>query len=292
MKQALVYKKVDNKKIQCKTCSQFCLIGLNEFGLCGVKKNIDGELYSLNYGKIIAENIDPIEKKPLCEFMPGTKTYSIASAGCNFECANCQNWQISQSPKINKVIPGQEIPPEEIIKKTISSNCPSISYTYTEPTISVEFFLEIMKLARKNNLKNIWVTNGFMSQETLKSIIPFLDAVNVDLKSFDNGFYEKYCQGKLYPILENLKEMRKNNIWIEITTLIIPELTDNKKMLKKLALFIKTELGENTPWHISRFFPEISWKLRKLPYTPLKTIEKIEQIGLECGLRHIYKGNI
>ncbi len=292
MKQALVYKKLGNQKIQCQICFRFCLINPNKRGLCGVKENIRGTLYSLNYGKIIAKNIDPIEKKPLYGFMPRTMTYSIASAGCNLKCANCQNWQISQVPKLNKIIPGQKISSKQIVKQAIDSNCPSISYTYTEPTVFAEFALETMKLAKENKLKNIWVTNGLMSQQTLKLITPFLDAVNVDLKSFDNIFYKKYCGGQLKPVLENLKEMKRKNIWIEITTLIIPGLTDNQKMLKKIAMFIKNELGIKTPWHISRFFPEISWKFKKLSPTPVETIEKIEQIGLKSGLRYVYKGNI
>lgn len=292
MKQALVYKKLANQKVQCQTCFHFCLINPGERGLCGVKKNIKGALYSLNYGKIIAKHIDPIEKKPIYRFMPGTMTYSIASVGCNLKCANCQNWQISQSPKPDKIILGQETTPEQIIKETIDYNCPSVSYTYTEPSIFVEFALETMKSAKENGLKNIWVTNGLMSRQTLELIMPYLDAVNVDLKSFDNEFYKKYCNGQLKPVLENLKQMKENNIWIEITTLIIPGLTDKEKILKQIAGFIKKELGEETPWHISRFFPEISWKLKDLSPTPVKTIEKAEQIGLESGLKYVYKGNI
>lgn len=287
MKEALLYKKLPQKKVQCQVCAHYCLISSGQRGICGVRENQNGKLYSLVYGKAAAVNIDPIEKKPLFHFLPNTYTYSIASVGCNFRCANCQNWAISQ---INQG--GQELPPKKIIQEATANHCPSISYTYTEPTIFLEYALETMKLAKKEGLKNIWVTNGFMSKETLELIAPYLEAANVDLKSFDNNFYQKYCHGRLKPVLDNLKEMKRKGIWLEVTTLIIPDLTDQAAMLKKIALFIKKELGPETPWHISRFFPEVSWKLQHLPTTPLKALEKAEQIGLKVGLKYVYKGNI
>ena len=288
MKRTLFYKKLKNKEVRCQICFQRCLIKPGKRGICGIRENIQGSLYVLNYGKIAAQNIDPIEKKPLYHFLPKTSTFSIASVGCNLRCLNCQNWQISQSFKFKKEISGKECLSQEFIESALKNDCPSISYTYTEPTVFAEFALETMKLARKNNLKNIWITNGLMSQKTLKAIIPFLDAVNVDLKSFDNNFYKKYCQGKLSPVLKNLKEMKKKNVWIEITTLIIPELTDDEIMLEKIAQFIKNKLGPETPWHVLRFFPEISWKLKNLPITPTETIEKTKKIGLKLGLKHVY----
>jgi len=205
---------------------------------------------------------------------------------------NCQNHEISQGPKPDKPILGQEMSPEKIVREALDNHCPSISYTYTEPTIFLEYALETMKLAKEKGLKNIWVTNGFMSPQTLNLIIPYLDAANVDLKSFDDNFYQKYCNGQLKPVLANLKELKRKNIWLEITTLIIPGLTDQEKMLKKIAQFIKKELGPETPWHISRFFPEVSWQLQDLPATSLKAIEKTFQIGLQAGLKYVYKGNI
>ena len=292
MEQALLYKKLPNKKAQCQACAHYCVILPDQRGLCGVKKNQNGKLYSLVYDKIIALHIDPIEKKPLYHFLPGTYSLSLATVGCNFVCQNCQNWDISQSPKPNKPIPGQTLSPEKIVQNALDNNCPSISYTYTEPTIFLEYALETMKLAKEKGLKNIWVTNGFMSPQTLDLIIPELDAANVDLKSFEENFYQKYCGGKLKPILENLKELKRKNIWLEITTLIIPGLTDKTEMLKKIAQFIKKELGAETPWHISRFSPEISWKLKNLPVTSLEKLENAEQIGLKAGLKHVYKGNI
>ncbi len=292
MKEALLYQKLADQKVRCQTCSHFCLIAPQKRGLCGVRENQQGKLYSLNYGKIIAAHVDPIEKKPLYHFLPGTLTYSIATVGCNFSCGTCQNWNISQAPKPDKPITGQEIPPEQIVQKALDNQCPSIAYTYTEPTIFLEYALETMKLARHKGLKNIWVTNGFMSRQTLDLITPYLEATNVDLKSFDPSFYQKNCGGQLKPVLENLKQMKKKNIWLEITTLIIPGLTDQEKMLKKIAQFIKKDLGEETPWHISRFFPEISWKLQHLPITPLESLEAAYQIGKKTGLKNVYKGNI
>ncbi|NQV00864.1 MAG: AmmeMemoRadiSam system radical SAM enzyme [Parcubacteria group bacterium] len=292
MEQALLYKKLSDKKAQCQACAHYCVILPDQRGLCGVKENQNGKLYSLVYDKIIALHIDPIEKKPLYHFLPGTYSLSLATVGCNFVCQNCQNWDISQSPKLNKPILGQTLSPEKIVQNALDNNCPSISYTYTEPTIFLEYALKTMKLAKEKGLKNIWVTNGFMSPQTLDLIIPELDAANVDLKSFEENFYQKYCGGKLKPILENLKELKRKNIWLEITTLIIPGLTDKTEMLKKIAQFIKKELGAETPWHISRFSPEISWKLKNLPVTSLEKLENAEQIGLKTGLKHVYKGNI
>jgi len=287
MKEALLYKKLPKKGVRCNACSHHCVILPGKRGICNVRKNKDGKLYSLVYGKAVAANIDPIEKKPLYHFLPGTYTYSIATVGCNFRCANCQNWSISQSSQ-----GGYNLTPEKIIQDTLNNHCSSISYTYTEPTIFLEYALETMKLAREKGLKNIWVTNGFMSPQTLKLIIPYLDATNVDLKSFDNSFYKKYCGGQLKPVLENIKELKKNNVWVELTTLIIPGLTNQPNMLKKIAQFIKKELGAETPWHISRFSPEISWKLKNLSATPLETLENAYQIGIKAGLKYVYKGNI
>lgn len=292
MKEALLYQKLKDNKVCCQACSHFCLIASGQRGLCGVRENQKGKLYSLVYGKAIAVHIDPIEKKPLYHFLPGTYSLSIATVGCNLTCKNCQNHDISQGPKPDKPILGQQMLPEKIVQEALTNHCPSISYTYTEPTIFLEYALATMKLAKEKGLKNIWVTNGFMSPQTLNLIIPELDAANVDLKSFDDNFYQKYCNGQLKLVLANLKELKRKNIWLEITTLIIPGLTDQEKMLKKIAQFIKKELGPETPWHISRFFPEVSWQLQDLPATSLEAIEKASQIGLQAGLKYVYKGNI
>ena len=294
MFESYLYKKLGNKKTQCLTCAHQCVIAENNFGICGVRKNIDGKLYAVNYGRAVALNIDPIEKKPLFHFLPGTLSVSFATAGCNFRCDNCQNWQISQGPKINKDFKdwGEKVSPAEIVKIAKNNNCPSIAYTYTEPTIFLEYALDTMKLAKKEGVKNVWVSNGFMSSEALKMIAPYLDAINVDLKSFDNGFYQKHLGGRVEPVLENLKAIKKLGIWLEVTTLIIPTLSDDLKMLEKIACFISKELGNDTPWHISAFSGLISWKLQRFPDTSVDIIHKAYEIGKKAGLKYVYAGNV
>ena len=294
MKESYLYKKLENNKVQCNTCSHRCFIAPENFGICGVRKNIDGKLFVLNYGKAISKSIDPIEKKPLFHFLPGTHSLSIATVGCNLQCGNCQNWQISQLVKTDKSLldVGQDLSPEEIVADAVKNKCPSISYTYTEPTIFLEYALDTMKLAKKKGIKNVWATNGFMSEETLKMITPYLDATNVDLKSFYNEFYKTYCGARVEPILENIKKIKKLGIWVEVTTLIIPDHSDNEKMLEKIAKFIFNELGSETPWHISAFSGEISYKMRNVPDTPIKKIHKAYKIGKKAGLKYIYAGNV
>jgi len=300
MKEALLYKKLLDKKIQCLNCAHRCLILPSNRGICGVRENIDGKLYSLNYAKAIACHIDPIEKKPFFHFLPGSHSLSLATIGCNFRCDNCQNYSISQAPKIQNTkykiqdtkIWGENLLPEEIVKMALENKLPSISYTYTEPTIFLEYALDTMKIAKSSGLKNTWVTNGFMSEEALNLIAPHLDAANVDLKSFDDKFYQKNCGAKLQPVLDSLKLMKKLGIWVEVTTLVIPGLSDSNENFNDIAQFIYKDLGPETPWHISKFSPEISWKLQHLPETSLKTIEKACQIGLEIGLKYVYSGNV
>ncbi len=297
MKESYLYKKLNKQKIQCQTCPHQCLISLGQKGICGVRQNIKGKLYLLVYNQAIAAHIDPIEKKPLFHFLPGSQTFSLATVGCNFRCDNCQNWEISQAPKmkinqqkIRKM--GFKLPAEIIIKKAKEKHCLSISYTYTEPTIFLEYALDIMKLAKKNGLKNNWISNGFISQKALNLILPYLDAVNIDLKSFSDNFYQKFCGGRLEPVLATLRKLKEKKVWLEITTLLIPTLTDDEKTLFSIASFIKNELGSKTPWHISAFSPEISWHLQHLPPTPIETIKKAWQIGTKAGLKYIYSGNI
>lgn len=292
MKEVYLYKKLKDNKVQCQTCSHYCVISAGNRGICGVKENIDGKLYSLNYGKIIASNIDPIEKKPFFHFLPGSDSLSIATVGCNFSCVNCQNWSISQQSKPNKPILGEDLPPKEIVKIALENKLPSVSYTYTEPTIFLEYALDTMKLAKKTGLKNNWVTNGYMSNEALKLVAPYLDAANVDLKSFSDEFYVKNCGAKLQPVLDTLKRMKKKKIWIEITTLVIPTLNDSEEIFRDIAKFIKEEIGPETPWHISQFSGAISWKLKHLPDTPVETLQTAYRIGKEIGLKYVYTGNI
>lgn len=291
MKTVYLYEKLEDGKVCCQNCAHFCNISPGKRGICGVKENINGKLYALNYGKVIACHIDPIEKKPLFHFLPGSYSLSIATVGCNLACLNCQNWDISQGFKDKKEIPGEDVLPEEIVRLAAKKKLPSISYTYTEPAIFSEYALDVMKLAREKGIKNNWITNGFWSRELFNLISPYLDAANIDLKSFSEEFYVKNCRAKLKPILETMKLMKKSGIWIEITTLVIPTLNDSEKTLKDIAGFIKEELGPETPWHISLFSGAISWKLQHITETPVETLKEAYQIGKKTGLKYVYTGN-
>lgn len=295
MKECYLYQKLDNHQVRCQTCRHNCLIAPGKRGICGIRENHDGKLYLLVYGKVIAAHIDPVEKKPLFHFMPGTFTYSIATVGCNFRCLWCQNADISQAPKATGYnlpideIPHQKMTPDAIVKEAIKNDCPSISYTYTEPTIFLELALDTMKIAKKAGLKNIWVSNGYFSEETLKLVAPYLDAINIDLKSFKDGTYQKYCGAKLAPVLENIKAIHAKKIHLEVTTLIIPGVNDSKKELTQIAEFL-AKIDKNIPWHISRFFP--AYKMMESAITPIKTLEQAAQIGKKADLKYIHLGNV
>jgi len=296
--ESFLYKKLKNKKVECLTCNHFCKLEENKRGICGVRENIEGKLYFLLFGRAIATHVDPIEKKPLFHFLPGSKTFSFATAGCNFRCLNCQNWDISQATKDSRLTceeieeMGFDLSPQEIVRFAKDNECQSIAYTYTEPTIFLEYAYDTMKLAKKGGIKNVWVSNGYMSEETLKLITPYLDAINIDLKFFDNRKYLKYCGAKLDPILANLKYLKKKKVWVEVTTLIIPTLNDKEKELRDIAEFIKKELGKDTPWHVSAFSPELSWQMQDFPETSEKTIKKAYKIGKDVGLDYVYSGNM
>lgn len=292
MKEACLYKKLNEKRVQCQNCAHYCLIAPGKRGICGVRENQNGKLYALNYAKVVACNIDPIEKKPLYHFLPHTFSLSIATVGCNFRCLNCQNWEISQASKPQKPILGQEMSPQAVVDMALQNHLPSISYTYSEPAIFSEYALDVMKLAGVRGLKNVWVSNGFWSKELFDLISPYLDATNIDLKSFDDEFYVKVCGGKLQPVLDTLKRLKDENIWTEITTLIIPGLNDDEENFEKIARFIKKELGPETPWHVSRFFGDLSWQLQDLPPTPIETVKKAQKIGFKVGLKNVHAGNI
>ncbi len=292
MKEAYLQKRFKDGTVQCQNCAHYCQIEKGKRGICAVRENQGGRLYALNYGKAIACHVDPIEKKPFYHFLPNTYSFSVATVGCNFRCANCQNWNISQLPQMTQRIEGEELSPEEIVKLALKEKTPSVSYTYTEPAIFSEYALDTMKLARKEGLKNAWVSNGFWSKELFEMIVPYLDAANIDLKSFDNDFYLKYCGGRLQPVLETLKRLKEKNIWLEVTTLVIPTLNDKEENLKKMADFIKEELGSETPWHLSRFSGAISWRLQDIPDTPLATLKKAREIAEQKGLKNVHLGNV
>ena len=291
LKEAMFYEKTDNNRVSCNLCSHRCKnIGTSQRGLCGVRENIDGKLFSLVYARLVARSVDPIEKKPLFHFLPGSLSYSISTVGCNFRCANCQNFDISQMPRERKVILGRETPPEAVVLAAKQNGCKSIAYTYTEPTIFFEYALDVAKLAKKEGLKNVFVTNGYITEEPLREIAPYLDASNIDLKSFSDDFYHKTCGARLQPVLDCIKLHKKLGIWVELTTLVIPTLNDSEQELQQIAAFIKDEVGPETPWHVSGFHP--MYKLLDVASTPVETLQKARQIGLETGLKYVYVGNV
>lgn len=296
MKEAYLYKKLKNKKVLCQNCAQKCVLNPGQTGICGVRKNIDGKLYSLVYGKTCALNIDPIEKKPFYHFLPGSRSLSIGTVGCQFACRNCQNWQISQGPKLTGKIDGEHVSPEEIVETAKKYKVSSISYTYNDPIVFSEYALDTMKIAKNEGLKNTWVSSGFWSKELFDLISPYLDAVNIDLKYFSDKNYIKYSGGRLQPVLDTLKrlgELKTNKkIGLEVTTLVIPTISDSKDTLNKIANFIKTNLGPETPWHVSQFSGKISWRLQDIPDTPVETLVKAREIGLDQGLKYVYIGNV
>ncbi|NLN60242.1 MAG: AmmeMemoRadiSam system radical SAM enzyme [Deltaproteobacteria bacterium] len=288
-REALLYEKLTEGQVRCDLCSHRCKILPSYRGICGVRENRDGLLYSLVYGLVIAEHIDPIEKKPLFHVLPGSKSYSIATVGCNFRCTFCQNHEISQTQPHKGIIPGREATPEEIVRRALDSGCETIAYTYTEPTVYFEFAYDCCRLAHEKNIKNVFVSNGYMTKQAIDMVAPHLDAANIDLKAYTEGFYKRECGASLKPVLDNLRYMKERGIWLEITTLIIPTLNDDPEKIKLLAEFIGT-LGAETPWHLSRFHP--CYEMTNIGPTPVSTIHSAVQLAKEAGLRYVYSGNI
>ena len=289
MKEAMWYRKLSDERVRCDLCNHRCVIDDGSRGICRVRENRGGTLYSLVYGKAIATHVDPIEKKPLFNFYPGTRAFSIATAGCNFKCTHCQNADISQIQPDRQHIMGQEASPEQIVRAAEKNGCESIAYTYTEPTIFMEYAHDTAKIASQRGIKNVFVTNGYMTEEALRAMQPYLDAANVDLKGFTEEHYREICGARLQPVLDTLKLMKELDIWVEVTTLIIPTVNDSDEVLKNIAEFILS-LGPETPWHVSRFHP--TYKMLDLPPTPVQSVIRARQIGLEAGLRYVYSGNV
>lgn len=289
MKEALFYEKLENEEVHCFLCGHQCRIKPGNRGKCGVRQNNGGILYSLVYGRLIAQHIDPIEKKPLYHFQPGTRSFSIATVGCNFRCLFCQNADISQTPRETGVIMGSEVSPENTVQQALQTQSSSIAYTYTEPTIFMEYALDVAKLAHQQGMRNVFVSNGFMSREALETISPYLDAANVDLKAFTDDFYKNLCGARIKPVLRTLKSMKELGIWLEVTTLVIPGLNDDPGELRALADFVFS-LGPETPWHVSRFHP--TYRLTDRPITPVETLRRAREIGLDAGLWYVYTGNV
>ena len=289
MKEACLYEKLENEKVRCFLCNHGCLIKDGGKGICGVRENRSGTLISLVYEKVIAAHCDPIEKKPLFHFLPGTLSYSIATAGCNLRCLFCQNADISQMPLDHGRIMGQDMTPDQIVASALDTGSVSISYTYTEPTIYFELALDTAQRATYKGLKNVFVTNGYMTEQCLESIYPDLHAANVDLKSFSDKFYKEQCGAKLEPVLRTLETMKRMGIWLEVTTLLIPGLNDSPEELMRLAGFL-VSLDPNIPWHISRYHP--TYRLTDIPPTPSKSVRKARDLGYKAGLNYVYTGNL
>jgi pyruvate formate lyase activating enzyme len=289
MKEAMFYERLDGADVRCRLCAHNCLIHNGHRGICAVRENRDGTLYSLVYGKIISMNIDPIEKKPLFHFLPASTSFSIATVGCNFHCKHCQNYEISQLPRERKFeIPGRDVTPEEIVNAAVHNNCDSISYTYTEPTIFFEFAHDCAMLAHEKGIRNVFVSNGYTGPDPARRIAPYLDGNNVDLKGSDK-FYREICGAKVEPVKDTIRLMKELGVWLEVTTLIIPDLNDSEKDLTDIAEFI-CSVDAGIPWHVSQFYP--TYKLLEKPRTPVETLRRAREIGFSAGLKYVYEGNV
>lgn len=297
MQQALLFEKLENHHVRCGLCAHRCLIASGKKGICLVRENHGGTLYSLVYGIPLSQAVDPVEKKPLFHFYPGSTAFSIATVGCNFRCAFCQNADISQMPRDRGQIQGRTASPEEVVETAVWNGCRSIAFTYTEPTIFFEYSYDIARLAHAAGIASVYVTNGYMTREMLELFQgltdghePWLDAANVDLKAFRDETYRRICGARLQPVLDSLKSMKELGVWVEVTTLVVPDMNDSEAELKDIAQFIAHELGVDTPWHVSRFHPD--YKMDDRPATPPDTLRQAYELGREAGLRYIYVGNL
>jgi pyruvate formate lyase activating enzyme len=288
MHEARQYAKGENNAVKCSLCNHRCAIQEGSHGICGVRLNEKGTLYAATYGKISAEAVDPIEKKPLFHYLPGTLSYSLGSIGCNFHCQHCQNWQISRatfqdSPLIN-------LSPEEGVKRAIACRSASIAWTYNEPTIWHEYALDMGVLARAQGLGTIYVTNGFITEEALRELAPMLGAFRVDIKAFTDDFYKKVCGARLQPVLDSAALARELGMHVETVTLVIPGLNDSREEMERLIRWVIEYLGPATPMHFSAFHPD--YKMTDRSATPVATLEKIYTLAKELGLRFPYLGNV
>ncbi len=288
MKEALFYKKLKSKQVQCELCPKYCVITDGNRGNCGVRENKEGKLFTLVYAKACSANLDPILKKPFYHFLPGEMAFSIATVGCNLHCKFCQNWTISQAKPED--VSAMDLPPTAVVEETKRANARIISYTYVEPVIFYEYMLDAAKLAKKAGLRNTIVSNGFINPEPLKQLCKYIDAANIDLKSISDKFYRETCGAWLAPVLETIKTLHKKGIWLELTNLIIPTLNDSLKDIKALIAWVKKNVGLDVPLHFTAFYP--CYKLAHLPPTPPEILLKARQLALKAGLKYVYAGNI
>ncbi|MDI7275209.1 MAG: AmmeMemoRadiSam system radical SAM enzyme [Anaerolineae bacterium] len=290
MVEARLYERLDGERVRCQLCAHRCTLKPGQRGICCVRENQSGTLHTLIHGLLISQAVDPVEKKPLFHFYPGSDAFSIATLGCNFRCSFCQNSDISQWPREGRRMVGRETPAAAVVEAARRCGCRSIAYTYTEPTVFFEYAYEVSVLAREAGIANAFVTNGYMTTEMLDAYHPYLDAANVDLKSFRDSFYRELCGARLQPVLDALTHMSRLGVWIEVTTLVIPGHNDDAGELRELASWILQELGAHTPWHVSRFHP--TYKLTDAPPTPAAALQSAYDIGREAGLRYVYIGNL
>ncbi|HOO38174.1 MAG TPA: AmmeMemoRadiSam system radical SAM enzyme [Deltaproteobacteria bacterium] len=290
MKEALYWVSLDEGRVQCVLCPHRCVIREDKTGICGVRKNVGGVLYSLVWARSIAASVDPIEKKPLFHFLPGSSAFSIATVGCNFRCKFCQNSDISQYPIQTGRITGEELLPQDVVEAALMRGCESISYTYTEPTIYMEYVLDTARLAHEEGIQNTMITNGYISTDVVtKSLKGLIDAANIDLKSFSDSFYKKLCGGRLQGVLDAIRAYYDAGVWIELTTLLIPGENDSEDEIRDIAGFIKS-ISPDIPWHISRYYPHYLYD--KAPPTTVREVEAARDIGLSQGLNYVYTGNV
>lgn len=286
----MLYKPGKRWTVHCRLCSHLCHIRNGDDGFCGVRYNSGGRLYTRVYGRALACNVDPIEKKPLYHFLPGSRIFSVGAPGCNFRCDYCQNWQISQVGEGAPAHVGPDLlAPDDLVASAISRRCRGIAYTYTEPTIFFEYAFETARLARQAGLANVFVTNGYMTAQAIETIAPYLDAANVDLKAWRDGFYRDLCQARAKPVRDTIHRMKRLGIWVEVTTLVIPGENDSREELEAMAAFI-AEVDPDIPWHLSRFHPQ--YRMRDHQMTPFETLERAAEIADAKGLRFVYLGNV
>ncbi len=291
-KEAYLAKPLSGDTVQCQVCEHFCAVKPDEAGKCGVRRNVDGTLYLVVYGEAIAVHVDPIEKKPLFHFMPGDDILSIGTYGCNFRCPFCQNWQMSQARDFDdhRDYLGQPAMPQLLVDTCLKNSIPMIAYTYNEPTVFFDYTYDTGKLAHENGIKNVYVSNGYMSQAALDMIEPYLDGINVDLKAFTDEFYREQCQARLEPVKRNIVHMaRETDIWVEVTTLLIPGLNDSDEELRAMAAWL-AEVDPEMPWHVTAFHPD--YQMQDLPRTAQRDLARAYEIGKEAGLHYVYVGNV
>jgi len=275
--------------VRCLACAHRCTLRPGRIGICGVRQNRGGWLYTLVYGQLVVSRAEPVEKKPFFHFLPASYAYSVATQGCNFHCAFCQNWQISQAHREGVVPESRHATPDEVVGEAVAAGARSIAYTYVEPTVFLEFALDTMSRARAAGLHNIFVTNGYMTPESIALTAPLLDAANVDLKAANDAFYRRVCGARWDPVRESVIGLRRLGVWIELTTLLIPGLNDERRELTAMAEWIGSALGPETPWHLTRFQP--AYRMREYADTPARTLVEAARIAREVGLRHVYVGN-